>query len=144
MAIEDTEATQTCCRSTRHLGVIDVKNARYMGFSAKARGEPGSAAEAMLFDCYNPWAALIQLNSTHPLTGKRILRLGEIAKAKGQSFGSYDVEAAAARVHLSRGGLRGQFLAETPAASPRRSFSARGGDPAPGSSRRRRSPSACC
>jgi hypothetical protein len=66
----------------------------------------------MLFDCYNPWAALVQLNSTHPLTGKRILRLGEIAKAKSESFGSYDVEAAAARIHLSRGRLRGQFVAE--------------------------------
>lgn len=66
----------------------------------------------MLFDTYNPWAALIQLNSTHPLTGRRVAHLGEIAKAKGQSFGDYDVEAAAARVHLDRGKLWGQFLAE--------------------------------
>src|SRR5262249_1004086 len=114
VAIEDTEATQNLLRSTRHLGVIDVKNARYTGLMAQsAEQSPGSAAEAMLFDCYNPWAALVQLNSTHPLTGKRILHLGEIAKSKGQSFGSYDVEAAAARAHLSRGKLPGQFLAES-------------------------------
>jgi Zn-dependent protease with chaperone function len=113
VAIEDTEATQSLLRSTRHLGVIDVKNARYTGLMAQsAEQSPGSAAEAMLFDCYNPWAALVQLNSTHPLTGRRIAHLGEIAQAKGQSFGSYDVEAAAARVQLSRGKLRGQFLAE--------------------------------
>jgi len=66
----------------------------------------------MLFDTYNPWAALIQLNSTHPLTGRRVAYLGEIAKAKGQSFGDYDVEAAARRVHLDRGKLWGQFLGE--------------------------------
>lgn len=113
VAIEDTEATQSLLRSTRHLGVIDVKNARYTGLLAQSAEQSlGSAAEAMLFDCYNPWAALVQLNSTHPLTGKRILRLGEIAKAKSESFGSYDVEAAAARIHLSRGRLRGQFVAE--------------------------------
>jgi Zn-dependent protease with chaperone function len=113
VAIEDTEATQNLLRSTRHLGVIDVKNARYTGLLAQsAEQSHGSAAEAMLFDCYNPWAALVQLNSTHPLTGRRILKLGEIAKSRGQSFGGYDVEAAAERAHLSRGKLRGQFLFE--------------------------------
>ena len=113
MAVEDTEATQSLLRSTRHLGVIDVKNARYTGLLAdSAAKSPGSAAEAMLFDTYNPWAALIQLNSTHPLTGRRVAHLGEIAKAKGQSFGDYDVEAAARRVHLDRGKLWGQFLGE--------------------------------
>lgn len=113
VAVEDTEATQTLLRSTRHLGVVDVKNARYTGLLAQSAGQkPGSAAEAMLFDCYNPWAALIQLNSTHPLTGRRILRLGAIAKDKGESFASYDIEAAAARAQLSRGTLRGRFLFE--------------------------------
>ncbi|HZP09083.1 M48 family metalloprotease [Methyloceanibacter sp.] len=113
VAVEDTEATQNLLRSTRHLGVVDVKNARYTGLLAQSAAErPGSAAEAMLFDCYNPWAALIQINSTHPLTGRRILRLAEIAKAKGQGFGSYDIEAAAERAHVSRGKLRGRFLFE--------------------------------
>ena len=113
VAVEDTEATQSLLRSTRHLGVIDVKNARYTGLLAESAAKsPGSAAEAMLFDTYNPWAALIQLNSTHPLTGRRVAHLGEIAKAKGQSFGDYDVEAAARRVHLDRGKLWGQFLGE--------------------------------
>jgi Zn-dependent protease with chaperone function len=113
VAVEDTEATQSLLRSTRHLGVIDVKNARYAGLLAESAAKsPGSAAEAMLFDTYNPWAVLVQLNSTHPLTGRRVARLGEIAKGKGQSFSDYDVEAAARRVHLDRGKLWGQFLAE--------------------------------
>ena len=113
VAIEDTEATQSLLRSTRHLGVIDVKNARYTGLLAESTvANPGAAAEAMLFDTYNPWAALVQLNSTHPLTGRRVAHLGEIAKAKGQGFADYDVEAAAARVHLDRGKLWRQFLGE--------------------------------
>jgi hypothetical protein len=114
VAVEDTEATQSLLRSARqHLGVIDVKNARYTGLLAEsAASNPGSAAEAMLFDSYNPWAALVQLNSTHPLTGRRVAHLGEIAKEKRQAFADYDVEAAAARVHLDRGKLWGQFLGE--------------------------------
>jgi Zn-dependent protease with chaperone function len=113
VTIEDTEATQSLLRSTRHLGVIDVKNARYTGLLAESTAShAGAAAEAMLFDTYNPWAALVQLNSTHPLTGRRVAHLGQIAKTKGQAFADYDVEAAAARVNLSRGKLWGQFLGE--------------------------------
>jgi heat shock protein HtpX len=111
--IEDTEATQSLLRSSRHLGVIDVNNAKgaaLIGESAKESG--GSVGEAMLFDAYNPWAPLIQLNSTHPLTGRRIAHLGRLAKEKGQDFSGYDVEAAAARVKLSRGRLWGKFLFE--------------------------------
>ncbi len=111
--VEDTQATQSLLRSTRHLGVIDVKNAGPLGLVAESTADsPGSAAEAMLFDYYNPWAKLIELNSTHPLTGRRIALLGRIAKEKGQSIGDYDVEAAAERTHLSRGRLRLRFLAE--------------------------------
>ena len=66
----------------------------------------------MLFDAYNPWAAWLQLNSTHPLTGRRIAHLGWIAKQQGQDFSGYDVAAAAARVKLSRGKLWGKFLFE--------------------------------
>ncbi len=113
VAVEDTEETQSLLRSTRHLGVVDVQNARYTGLLAESTADrPGGAAEAMLFDTYNPWAALVQLNSTHPLTGRRIAHLGEIAKAKGQAFADYDIEAAAARVNLKRGKLWRQFFGE--------------------------------
>lgn len=113
VAIEDTEATQSLLRSTRHLGVIDVKNARYTGLLAESTTtSPGAAAAAMLFDAYNPWAALIQLNSTHPLTGRRVAHLGEIARERGQAFADYDVAAAAARANLDRSKLWGGFFAE--------------------------------
>ena len=111
--VEDTEATQSLLQSTRHMGVIDVRNARHVGLVAESdKASPGQTAEAMLFDYYNPWARLIELNSTHPLTGMRIANLGEIAKEKGQQFGDYDIEAAAKRVGLDRGALWGQFWRE--------------------------------
>lgn len=111
--VEDTEATQSLLRSTRHLGVIDVKNAGALGLVAEStEANPGSAAEAMLFDEYNPWAKLVQLNSTHPLTGRRIAHLSRIAKEKGQEIGPYDVAAAAERLQLSRGRLRLKFMRE--------------------------------
>jgi hypothetical protein len=123
--------------------VIDVKNARYTGLLAESTvASPGAAAQAMLFDTYNPWAALVQLNSTHPLTGRRVAHLGEIAKEKGQGFADYDVEAAAARVHLDRGKLWGQFLGELLLLVAPLLFGLVGIMGA-GSSRRRPSPLAC-
>ena len=111
--VEDTEATQSLLRSTRHMGVIDVKNARHVGLVAESdTASPGQTAEAMLFHYYNPWARLIELNSTHPLTGMRIADLGNVAKVKGQQFGDYDIEAAGKRVGIDRGALRGQFWRE--------------------------------
>ena len=66
----------------------------------------------MLFDAYNPWARLIELNSTHPLTVNRIAHLADIAKQKGQPFAQYDIAAAAVRVRLDRGALWRQFVWE--------------------------------
>ena len=88
--MEDTEATQSLLRSTRHLGVVDVKNARYAGLLAESAAKPDAAAEAMLFDTYNPWAALVQLNSTHPLTGRRMaVRFADGERLVGVSL-TYD------------------------------------------------------
>lgn len=111
--VEDTDATQSLLQSTRHMGVIDVKNARYTGLQAEGDlNSPDRASEAMLFDAYNPWARLIELNSTHPLTGNRIAHLADIAKQKGQPFAQYDIAAAAVRVRLDRGALWRQFMWE--------------------------------
>ncbi|MFN3625914.1 MAG: M48 family metalloprotease [Hyphomicrobium sp.] len=111
--VEDTEATHSLLQSTRHMGVIDVKNARYSGLEAESDlGDPARASEAMLFDAHNPWARLIELNSTHPLTGMRIQHLGDIAHQKGQAFPDYDLNAAAKRVRLDKGALWRKFVWE--------------------------------
>lgn len=111
--VEDTDATHSLLQSTRHMGVIDVRNARYSGLEAESDlGDPQRASEAMLFDAHNPWARLIELNSTHPLTGMRIAHLGGIARQKVQSFPQYDLQAAAQRVRLDEPALWRQFWYE--------------------------------
>lgn len=109
----DTEATRGLLASTRHLGVVDVNSARYLGLVAESsKAHPGAIAEAMLFDCYNPWAKLVELTSTHPLTGRRILRMGEIAAEKRQPFLDLDIPATARRVGVDRAQLSRQFMSE--------------------------------
>jgi Zn-dependent protease with chaperone function len=109
----DTEQTRELLASTRHLGVVDFKGARHLGLVVEsAKGRPEAVAEAMLFDIYNPWAKLIELNSTHPLTGKRIQALAAIAKASGQAFPDIDVEAAAARTKVDPSALWSKFWHE--------------------------------
>lgn len=113
VSVEDTEATQSLLQSTRHMGIIDVKKARYSGLEAGSEmSDPQRASEAMLFDAHNPWARLIELNSTHPLTGMRIAHLGDIAREKAQPFPDYDLKAAAQRVRLDKPALWRQFWRE--------------------------------
>ncbi len=109
----DTEETRELLASTRHMGVMDFKGARHLGLVVESsKGRPEATAEAMLFDIYNPWAKLVELNSTHPLTGKRIQALAGIAKAKGQAFPDIDVEAAAKRAKVDPSALWTKFWRE--------------------------------
>jgi len=96
---------------TRALGISDPKSSGAAGFAYSGSGAaaieqprvgyagPGAPAAAMhapialdaarrienvlLFDLYNPWATVLELGSTHPLTGKRIRVLGEQSAARG-------------------------------------------------------------
>jgi Zn-dependent protease with chaperone function len=109
----DTEQSRELLASTRHMGVMDYKGAGHLGLVVEAsKGRPEATAEAMLFDIYNPWARLVELNSTHPLTGKRIQALATIAKAKSQPFPDIDVEAAALRAKLDPSALWTKFWHE--------------------------------
>lgn len=127
--VEDSDSTAQLLRSTRHMGLIDVKNAHSVGLMASTGEGPDGPdgpcdrygkpvhkptpipAEAMLFDGYNPWAWFAELNSTHPLTGKRILALGEMAKAAGKPF-QMDIAGAARRAGVDKGELWPHFLKE--------------------------------
>lgn len=109
----DTEETRQLLASTRHMGVMDFKGARHLGLVAEAaKVHPEATAAAMLFDIYNPWGKLVELSSTHPLTGKRIQALAEIARAKHQAFADIDVAGAARRANVDRGALWAKFLRE--------------------------------
>lgn len=98
----DTEQTKRLLASTRALGIYDFKAADAIGAAAKygatATAEKAEATsiigveKVFLFDLYNPWAKVAELNSTHPLTGKRIKALNDSASEFGKSP-AYDFEA---------------------------------------------------
>ncbi|MDI6591843.1 MAG: M48 family metalloprotease [Patescibacteria group bacterium] len=75
--------------ATRTLGIMDFKAARGLGLSYVTciqlkSWEP--IQRTFLFDLYNPWAFLYELNSSHPLTAKRIRRLSQIGKVHAFNF----------------------------------------------------------
>lgn len=109
----DSDETRQLLASTRHMGVMDFKGASHLGLVVEAsKTQPNATARAMLFDIYNPWAKLIELSSTHPLTGKRIQALAAIARDKRQQFQDIDVEAAARAANVNRPALWRKFLRE--------------------------------
>jgi heat shock protein HtpX len=65
------------------MGIMNASNHN----AALALGieSPEQAVRVMRWDLVNPWAAIYELNSTHPLTAKRIEALNREAKALGQS-----------------------------------------------------------
>lgn len=106
----DDPKTARLLASTRHMGLVDVKGTKNASSVAyMAHDSPEAVAEAMLFDIHNPWARWSELNSTHPLTGRRIQNLSRLALQQGKTF-SYDVAAAAQRVGLDASLLWRNFL----------------------------------
>ncbi len=66
------------------LGIFDLNVARGLSLSAMAVGKKvneDTVAAAASWDLYNPWAKFLELQSTHPLPGKRLRRLDQIAIA---------------------------------------------------------------
>lgn len=106
---EDDDKAKRLLQSTRHLGIIDVKNAKHIGVTSYiTNADPNVLSEVMVFDKVNPWAKLAELNSTHPLTGNRIDHLSDISKVQGQPF-SFDIDAAIARMGIDKSKLYGSF-----------------------------------
>jgi heat shock protein HtpX len=70
------------------LGIASVKSASAFALSAADGSGTFSASamsNAMQWELNNPWATWFQLNSTHPLTARRILAMNEAAKGLGVS-----------------------------------------------------------
>lgn len=65
-------------KSTKYLGIADFKMAEGVGLvyhNCKESKDFKPFFLSILYDLKNPWATLLEINSTHPLTGKRIRRL---------------------------------------------------------------------
>jgi Zn-dependent protease with chaperone function len=106
---EDSSKSRRLLQSTQHMGIADARNARHVGvISYMAQDNADALTQVVAFDRVSPWAKVLELGSTHPLTGNRLARLGEVARACGQPF-SFDIDAAVGRLSIDRGKLYGGF-----------------------------------
>lgn len=67
------------------LGISDAPSSKAMAIGGYANGSytEDSIKNAMKWDLWNPWATVYELNSTHPLISKRLLKLSDQSPAYG-------------------------------------------------------------
>lgn len=68
---------------TRALGIYDHKAAASTGTAYRISSDPQKVGRVFLWDMFNPWGWWMELNSTHPLTGKRIRALSTYSEQLG-------------------------------------------------------------
>ncbi|MDJ0531764.1 MAG: zinc metalloprotease HtpX [Xenococcaceae cyanobacterium MO_207.B15] len=68
---------------TRPLGIYDAKAATSTGTAYRIAASPEKVGRVFLWDLFNPWGWWMELNSTHPLTGKRVRALSTYAEQLG-------------------------------------------------------------
>lgn len=68
---------------TRALGIYDSKAAASTGTAYRVAAQPRQIGRVFLWDLFNPWGWWMELNSTHPLTGKRVRALSTYAEQLG-------------------------------------------------------------
>jgi Zn-dependent protease with chaperone function len=76
-------------KATRNLGIMGLSQSKETGLryhNAREYDRMDTLLEGLLFDLVSPWAHLLELNATHPLTGKRIRRLSEAAPTSRFDF----------------------------------------------------------
>ena len=70
------EEPSTLLEGTRALGIYDAKAATSTGTAYDCiASSPEKIGRVFLWDMFNPWGWWMELNSTHPLTGKRVRAL---------------------------------------------------------------------
>ena len=95
---------------TRALGIYDAKAATSTGTAYRISSDPEKIGRVFLWDMFNPWGWWMELNSTHPLTGKRVRALSTYAEQLG-----LDIEFDMGRIvgegrNLSKRKLYGNFV----------------------------------
>ncbi|MEH1949645.1 MAG: zinc metalloprotease HtpX [Nostoc sp.] len=68
---------------TRALGIYDHKAAASTGTAYRIASDTQKVGRVFLWDMFNPWGWWMELNSTHPLTGKRVRALSNYAEQLG-------------------------------------------------------------
>ncbi|MCT7961502.1 zinc metalloprotease HtpX [Laspinema sp. D1] len=97
---------------TRALGIYDHKAATSTGTTYRISSKPEQIGRVFLWDMFNPWGWWMELNSTHPLTGKRVRALSTYAEQLG-----LDIEFDMGRIMgegktLSKSKLYGSFVGD--------------------------------
>ena len=77
---EQNQPPSKVLQGMRALGIADSKNAGAAGTAYRVAADSNSVGLVFLWDLFNPWAKWMELNSTHPLTGKRVRALGNYAE----------------------------------------------------------------
>ncbi len=110
---QDEETRQRSSRlleGTRALGIYDAKAAMTAGTAYRVAADPDQVGRVFLWDLFNPWAWWMELNSTHPLTGKRVRALGTYAEQLDLPV-EFDMASVVAQgKQLNRQQLYGNFL----------------------------------
>ncbi|MEB3218220.1 MAG: zinc metalloprotease HtpX [Nostocales cyanobacterium 94392] len=84
--VEEGSRTKEASRlieGTRALGIYDAKAAMTTGNAYRIASEPEKIGRVFLWDMFNPWGWWMELNSTHPLTGKRVRALSTYSEQLG-------------------------------------------------------------
>ncbi|MBG1268076.1 zinc metalloprotease HtpX [Nostoc sp. WHI] len=84
--LEEGSRTQEPSRlieGTRALGIYDHKAAASTGTAYRIASDTQKIGRVFLWDMFNPWGWWMELNSTHPLTGKRVRALSAYAEQLG-------------------------------------------------------------
>jgi Zn-dependent protease with chaperone function len=106
---QKSETPSRVLEGTRALGIFDPKAAVATGTVYGAAGTE-AVGRVFLWDLFNPWATWMELNSTHPLTGKRIRALANYAEAFGQ-LAAFNMAAIVSEGrYLDKGRLYGGFV----------------------------------
>ncbi|MDJ0556078.1 MAG: zinc metalloprotease HtpX [Microcoleaceae cyanobacterium MO_207.B10] len=95
---------------TRALGIYDAKAATSSGTAYRISSDTSKIGKVFLWDMFNPWGWWMELNSTHPLTGKRVRALSTYAEKLGLAI-EFDMGRIIGEGNkLSRQRLYGNFI----------------------------------
>jgi len=78
-----TQQPSKVLQGMRTLGIADSRSAAFTGTAYRVASDPQKVGRVFLWDIFNPWAWWMELNSTHPLTGKRVRALTTYAEQLG-------------------------------------------------------------
>ncbi|MEM1366814.1 MAG: M48 family metalloprotease [Cyanobacteria bacterium P01_H01_bin.15] len=97
---------------TRALGIYDHRSAATTGNAYRIASSPEKIGRVFLWDLFNPWGGWLELQSTHPLTGKRVRSLTNYAEQLGLSTEFNFAQVVRSGKQLNKQKLYGNFAVD--------------------------------